>query len=122
MGSPVRCKLQEANRECQRLHRQLEEATAAHKAFAAEASAREARMQAHVAEREATLQVRGRAVVFQSFAARIHVVCCLLAREPYSLLRLAIVAHVRLACDAGSIMLNMLASSFPLLAGPDLGP
>ncbi|KAG2425908.1 hypothetical protein HYH02_014908 [Chlamydomonas schloesseri] len=50
--------LAEANRECQRLHRQLEEATAAHKAFAAEASAREARMQAHLAEREATLQAQ----------------------------------------------------------------
>ncbi len=48
---------QEANRECQRLHRQLEELTAAHKAFAAEASAREGRLQAQGAEREATLQV-----------------------------------------------------------------
>ncbi len=55
---PLPAPRQEANRECQRLHRQLEEATAAHKAFAAEAGAREARMQAHLAEREATLQVR----------------------------------------------------------------
>ncbi|PNH12501.1 Kinesin-like protein KIF27 [Tetrabaena socialis] len=52
--------LGEANRECERLHRQLEELSAAHKAFTAEAHAREARMQSHAAERETSLQVADR--------------------------------------------------------------
>ncbi|GLC72452.1 hypothetical protein PLESTF_001249300 [Pleodorina starrii] len=50
--------LEEANRECQRLHRQLEETSAAHKALMVESSAREARLQAQAAEREAALQAQ----------------------------------------------------------------
>ncbi|GIM16591.1 hypothetical protein Vretimale_19214, partial [Volvox reticuliferus] len=50
--------LADANRECQRLHRQVEELTAAHKALSLENAAREARLQSQANEREATLQAQ----------------------------------------------------------------
>ncbi|GIL61181.1 hypothetical protein Vafri_15579, partial [Volvox africanus] len=50
--------LGDANRECQRLHRQVEELTAAHKAISLESAAREARLQSQANEREANLQAQ----------------------------------------------------------------
>ncbi|EFJ43029.1 hypothetical protein VOLCADRAFT_96773 [Volvox carteri f. nagariensis] len=50
--------LAEANRECQRLHRQLEELSAAHKALTMESAARESRLQAQATEREVALQAQ----------------------------------------------------------------
>ncbi|KXZ56200.1 hypothetical protein GPECTOR_1g173 [Gonium pectorale] len=50
--------LTEANRECERLHRQLEELSTTHKAFTAEAATRESRLQSQMAERESSLQAQ----------------------------------------------------------------